>query len=658
LLITLNDWRTIDASKHFTADNQSEIANTVSGGISKETLMQIVGLKDTDNVTATPGNGRGVAFVDATPPLATAVTISDNHSHVIITIQFDQPVLSGNGFILHGYDRQPGERDNYTFSAGKVTRGLTSNDVFDNGTVTPVTFQPTYTASVSNSTLTILVADNTSHDFSNYFSALSHGSSLSVSASGWTGTSNKPGDGNLTSEDPTFFINYDNITDINYNSWSKVEYFDAYLTDGTGLSDNRTHRPGQYGPRLVGIDKLVPKIAAAPENADNRSNVFLMEVRNHGLSIVKAFGTGADNGTHLMGSGMAFDAGPTTSGDVNNTTDNASNATQNDYPLYRFWNSAGTNAQDNGSSNNNKRVRAVISFAPGTVLKDTDNDSRAYIRSVLDNDNTSITEQVTTALMRQSLKLANGSSAGSLVNAGSVDVQNEKLVVGIPDYTFEGDNITADKTSVESDDVLVIDGIDINDIEYVFHISPPNVASSDNGTNSETIGTNTGDNLTLKVFRKVYLDVELAGVGADNKTQSLDLTTGRVLTFGFLENLNTINNVLYTSGNTNNDNYTSVNFTISGSKDVDNATVAKITFSNPTGTSDTQGQYVGDNSTIAFTATDFSGNSNTYSITLHLGHNQNPATDNRSNDLDVSIIPIHNEISSSANSSKKTLQAP
>ena len=41
-----------------------------------------------------------------------------------------------------------------------------------------------------------------------------------------------------------------------------------------------------------------------------------------------------------------------------------------------------------------------------------------------------------------------------------------------------------DKTSVGSDDVLVIDGIEANGIEYVFHISPPNVTNSDNGVTS------------------------------------------------------------------------------------------------------------------------------------------------------------------------------
>ena len=78
--------------------------------------------------------------------------------------------------------------------------------------------------------------------------------------------------------------------------------------------------------------------------------------------------------------------GPTSTGDVNNTTDNNSTATQNDYPLYRFWNSASTDAQDNASTNNNTRTRAVITFASGTVLTDHDSDGVNSIEEDLNKD--------------------------------------------------------------------------------------------------------------------------------------------------------------------------------------------------------------------------------------------------------------------------------
>jgi len=83
---------------------------------------------------------------------------------------------------------------------------------------------------------------------------------------------------------------------------------------------------------------------------------------------------------------------------------------------------------------------------------------------------------------------------------------------------------------------------------------------------------------------------------------------------------------------------------------------AKISLANPTGTTDSAGRYTGDGAMISLTATDFSGNSNTYSITLKLGHNQEAAITNI-NDIG-GINPIHNLIESTANSSKKALQAP
>jgi hypothetical protein len=377
-----------------------------------------------------------------------------------------------------------------------------------------------------------------------------------------------------------------------------------------------------------------------------------MEVTDHGLQIVSAFGTGADNGTHLTGSGLYFDSGPTTTGDVYNATDNNSTtATQNDYPLYRFWNSAGIDAQDNASTNNNTRTRAVITFNSGTVLTDEDSDGRAYIRAYLDNDNTSLTIQATTTMMRKAVDLANGATTGSLRDNGSFSVDNKtKLIIGIPDYTFTTDNTTADKTSVGSDDILVIDGIEVNGIEYVLHLSPPNVTGSDTGV-AETITSVSGANLALKVYRKVYLDMNMGGIAADNKTSSNDLANSRELTFNFLENLKSATATYVVGSPTN---MTGVDFTESAT--IANSNQAKVTLSDPTGTSDSASRYIGDGAKLSLKATDFSGNSNTYSITLKLGHNQESAITNI-NDIGY-INPIHNLIESTANSSKRALQAP
>jgi hypothetical protein len=426
-----------------------------------------------------------------------------------------------------------------------------------------------------------------------------------------------------------------------------VEYYDSYITNKGRPVDNRSN---QFGPRLVGSDGLVPKMIAKNASVSN-DNVFLMEVVDHGIQIVSAFGTGADNGTHLTGSGLYFDAGPTTTGDVNNSTDNSSSATQNDYPLYRFWNSAGTNAQDNASTNNNTRTRAVITFNSGSILTDHDLDGKAYIKGYLDNDNTSLITQTTTTLMRQSVALANGAMSGVDVDNGTFEVDNNtKIIVGIPDYTFTTDNTTAVKTSVESSDILVIDGIEVNGIEYVFHLSPPNVASSDTGI-TETVSSGSSAYPNLKVYRKVYLDVSMDGIAADNKTNSSDIANPRELTFNFLENISSASTT-YTVGSPT--NMTGVDFTESATVLSNNQ--AKISLANPTGTTDSAGRYVGDGAKISLTATDFSGNSNTYTLTFKLGHNEESPITNI-NDIG-GINPIHNLIESTANSSKKALQAP
>ncbi len=646
--ITLTDWRTIDASKHFTSDNQSVVANTELEGISKESLMQIVGMSDSDNVSATAGNGRGFVFVDATPPLATSLSATDNGSAVIITILFDQPTLTGRNFTLFGFGGKDNASNglpifyefipNSTTNTNTVIRKLLS----DNSTSgMKDVFSPSdnistaiYSESISGKYLVITILDNTTNDFSNFFAALSDNHSVKLSAN--------------DNEYPSFYIDYDNITDQNYNSWNKVEYYDAYLTNGIGPDNDRSN---QLGPRLVGVDYLKPKIGPS-QNHDSNDNVFLMEVLDHDLQIVSAFGTGAYDGTQLTGSGLYFDTGPTVTGDTNNSTDNASTATQNDYPLYRFWNASGNNAADSSSNNNNTRTRAVISFASGITITDTNSNGKAYIRSYLDNDNTSLTTQTTTSLMIKSAALANGLTTGSTVNSGEFKVDNnaKKLIVGIPNYTFTTDGTTGDKTSVGSKDILVIDGIEVDGLEYVLHISPPNVTNADTGV-TETIGSVSGDNLAIKVYRKVYLDISMDGIVADNKTSSNDLTNSRELTFNFLENLASASATYYPGSPTN---MTGVDFTESA--EISNSNQIKIALSNPTGTSDSSGRYVGDGAKISLTATDFSGNSNTYTFTFKLGHNQESAITNINDIGDIN--PVHNLIESTANSSKKALQAP
>mgnify|MGYP007000440516 len=71
-------------------------------------------------------------------------------------------------------------------------------------------------------------------------------------------------------------------------------------------------------------------------------------------------------------------------------------------------------------------------------------------------------------------------------------------------------------------------------------------------------GSVSGDSLALKVYRKVYLDVNMDGIASDNKTTSNDLASSRKLTFDFLENLASATATYSTGSPTN---MTGVDFT-------------------------------------------------------------------------------------------------
>jgi hypothetical protein len=395
-----------------------------------------------------------------------------------------------------------------------------------------------------------------------------------------------------------------------------------------------------------------PQIQAAAASA-SLDNVFLMEVSDHGLSITSAHGNGAINGGTLQDDDVVYTAGATAdSTDVGNATDTAAGATSRDYPLYRFWNAAdASEATTVDSDNNMTAVRAVINF--GATVSERAGGGNAYLRSLLDSGSSATTTHTTTALMRASAALADDGSGAAVAAGGfGISADGKHVVVGIPDYTNGTTAAAADKTSVDADDVLVLDGLVSKGVEYVLHITPPNIADGD-------AGTTVGNNLGLKVYRKVYLDVALDGLTAEYVTTGADTVAAKAPSFDFLENLSGVTGVSYTAGNTNNTTLTAVDFTESGVVDDGTANQADqidLSLASPTGTSETAGRYVGDGATVSFTATDFDGATNTYTVVLRLGHNQETALANI-NDIG-NVNPIHNTISSTRNSAKLVRQAP
>jgi hypothetical protein len=293
LLLEFDDWRTIDDSNHFTSITQTQVANQLSEGSSLTDLLQIVSLTDANGVAATAGNARGVHIVDATPPMATRLTLNADNS---LTIAFDQAILlsdtGGVEFTLTGFDEVADTAVNYNFNitsatVGTVTRstaytgpygniiGAADGTLNNNAAIARITLsadgaQPNYAlgvgdpdespiaiaivaaanadvnvpAAVPNSQITVsiddAVVDTINVDLGSFFNPLQHTSAASVAATAGT--------------TPSFAINYDGLQDANFNSWAEVERADAYDgVDGAVLG-------GAAGPRLVGADTQGPKI--------------------------------------------------------------------------------------------------------------------------------------------------------------------------------------------------------------------------------------------------------------------------------------------------------------------------------------------------------------------------------------------------------------
>jgi hypothetical protein len=281
LLLTFGDWRTIDDSNHFTTNEQDVIANQLSEGSSLDDLMQIVGVQDASGLAATAGNGRGVLIVDATPPMATVLS----HNGSSITIKFDQTTSSTNAENNAGVDQTEftlvGE-GNITYDFNLTAAGIwqvTRTDVaaatayidrygvsVNSGTALDVTLTPAVNPDLNvpsgnaNSMFTITMADPDTTagvssaslrgvDFSDFFNELSYGSSAAATgASTVTEASMDAGGAGVG-----FYMDYVNLQDNNFNSWTAVEVYDQY--------------DGANSPRILGADGQGPQLRATTQLA-------------------------------------------------------------------------------------------------------------------------------------------------------------------------------------------------------------------------------------------------------------------------------------------------------------------------------------------------------------------------------------------------------
>jgi hypothetical protein len=277
LLLTFGDWRTIDDSNHFTSNQQNLIANDLSEGSSLNDLMQIVTLADASGITATAGNGRGVLIVDATPAMATVLS----HDGLNLTMKFDQSIrvntaLTTAGAALNEFVIEGEGGSTYTFNLGTTaaapTQGTVSRDTayvdrygsnvvaantpVDITVVSAVNPDANVPAGNANSMVTITMSDPATGsgsssasirgvDFSDYFNEMSYNSANAASGLSSVATATMLGGG--------FFMNYDNLQDNNFNSWTAVETYDQY--------------DGANGPRILGVDGQGPQLTAVTQLA-------------------------------------------------------------------------------------------------------------------------------------------------------------------------------------------------------------------------------------------------------------------------------------------------------------------------------------------------------------------------------------------------------
>jgi len=639
LLITFGDWRTIDDSPHFTAANQNDVANEIVDGSSLNDLMQIVSLTDANGVAATAGNARGVLFVDATPPLATALS----HDGSSVVVKFDQAIdlANNNTFQIEGIDGAT-----YTFvltsaTAGTVirdtdyigpygnaiagadttannsaaisgSRAAGAGDLDDDPIATTiaaaVNSDGNVPASVANSQITITLneteIDGVNIDLSHFFDKLSHDTAESVSGA--------PTDSTGAAVTPQFYMDYPNLQDASFNSWGNTEAYDAYDNAGT--------------PRLVGVDGQGPIIQTtvieqplntgydAAAGADDVDRMFLHADSSNGISVTSIHATAAGDTDSI------YTADTTATYDI----------TGGDVSVAHVWGYASTGITAN---NPTTATQLVVKLN----VNDADIDSAiAYVyrpdADAVDGGATTFTNTNTITgtgglnAVGVASPAANASfSSGAAGTVGEVALRdndanngsNDTLVVELP-TTLAG---------VTSGDVLVIQNVLVDDVYYSIHVAAP---AAVNETVTATSTTEAGLSLpSVTLYKLVQLSNNDA-VGELRTGNEFGFTTGNYRDTGTVTYREEVASATIAWGIGVDDNTAGastttdevVNFTASATVDTtDNAEVDYTLDGVASGSvSESSDQIVGDGATLTVTATDEAGNSSNVVFTFRKGH--------------------------------------
>jgi hypothetical protein len=526
-------------------------------------------------------------------------------------------------------------------------------------------------------------------DMGGFFSDLSHVSVASRDATAGT--------------IPSFFINYEDIQDTNYNSWAKTDEYDNY-------DDGRS-------PLLVGVDTIGPLLQQrnTGTGSDNSTNTFLYDVTDQ-----VSFSLAAAHGSHYL----TTDDDVIYTGAIDSTTANTNTSqtggndiaftslgtgTDNlsDYPLFFFWHyNSATPATRNANSDNITAARAVLKLSGVSKLDTSDTQAYMYTPHARDTDQgdptagannkisfsrgdgsaddcTTTEEEVdayihatprvsgirvsasttsygtsnpaTGALSSQSDNSTSGvyvlTNASDVLNVDADDNVNyltdaglSALIVGIPAYGGEGWD--------SAEDALVMEDVFVDGVPYTLHFKIPAAATAD--MTDTTYKFAETDNLpVMKVYRKVTLaSVNLMPSGNGDMCSPRNVQTGQLvsddydpdgLVFSFREQLAGSPTITWYSGSDLDEPTTAANDSTNGV--TTDFTGEKVVLDNATATvrlgdsTEITNSFIGHDSQFTVTVADVDENSTSYTVTLRLGHGAQSSTKGITNTGAIDATP-------------------
>ncbi len=580
ILLTLNDWRNVDESPRWQdGTSQTDVANSIDEGLSLNSLLQLVGVKDLNGNTAVADHAVGVLIADATPALATdaAGTDGSGTSTDTIAVTFDQQLNS--------------------------TGTLTSVTVDDNGTQTTAHSVRTAVGAAiayvdpfgSSQTITVTGAAS--------------GATLSITGGDFGYVPSFNG----ASQD----IRYASLQDNNYNSWDVL----ANTSDQYDDSGAPTLRDV--------VDVFPPRLryrAADYTNiARDNSSVFLAAV-SAPATLSGAHATQNQDNDTTYTAGVDLDASAA-SGFMNIA---AGGGAEEDMRLYNIWNSTAQRMPDNNSGPTDYD-RVVLTFTGSDNISVSGGAFAYYYRPEVDNiTNANIYDNITNAArgnIIDAIQATDGVNDNASIAVDEVD--GNKLVFLFPDiqsWTFDaGESMTSHR--------LVLDNVSINGTPYVISIAPPTgtaligTSGTDDAASTDDV---TAQAINVTYYRKVWLQLsdnvsviqtaDVVSAERDNNTTLAfmeDLASTTAVT-AFDRGVNYFDDATDTDTVLDQTTTSDITlFTHTASVTDNTTTINHVT---NFGESPTTNELIGHDAHFTLTAVDEAGNSSTVKITRRRGH--------------------------------------